>query len=111
MKIEKEEIAMLMDLKGDVATLAAGVKEQVKTLFENHERQQKLIEDFSKVALACELQGKELERQRNDINGLVKDVKEIKDKPSKKMDQIWGYVVGTLVTGVVAFLLLRLGLK
>ena len=53
----------------------------------------------------------EMKAMREDVNKIDKRVVDIENKPSKKMDQIWGYIVGGLIGALITFLAIKLGLK
>lgn len=53
----------------------------------------------------------EMKAMREDVNKIDKRVVDIENKPSKKMDQIWGYIVGGLIGAIITFLAVKLGLK
>ena len=52
-----------------------------------------------------------MKAMREDVNKIDKRVVDIENKPSKKMDQIWGYIVGGLIGALITFLAIKLGLK
>ena len=39
------------------------------------------------------------------------DIKDMKEKPAKRMDAIWGYIVAGIITGLITFTFTVLGLK
>ena len=47
----------------------------------------------------------------NNVSEMKKDIKEIKDKPGKRMDAIWGYIISTIAGAIVTFILVKVGLK
>ena len=53
----------------------------------------------------------EMKAMREDVNKIDKRVVEIENKPAKKLDSIWGYVIGGLIGAIITFLTIKLGLK
>ena len=52
-----------------------------------------------------------MKMMREDMNKIDKRLMAIEDKPSKKMDQLWGYIVGGFVGAIITFIAVKLGLK
>lgn len=69
------------------------------------------VEDIHNLTLSVREIATEMKAMREDMNKIDKRVMAIEDKPSKKMDQIWGYVVGGLIGAVITFIAVQLGLK
>lgn len=69
------------------------------------------VEDIHNLTLSVREIATEMKAMREDMNKIDKRVMAIEDKPSKKMDQIWGYVVGGLIGAVITFVAVQLGLK
>lgn len=69
------------------------------------------VEDIHNLTLAVKEIATEMKMMREDMNKIDKRVVAIEEKPSKKLDQIWGYIVGSVIGGVIAYCLVRLGLK
>ena len=53
----------------------------------------------------------EMKAMREDVNKIDKRVVEIENKPAKKLDSIWGYIIGGLIGAIITFLTIKLGLK
>ncbi len=96
-------------------------KEYIELLIETSERSksntkrldndEKKIEDIHRLALSIESLTTEVKLMREDFNKIDERVLAIEDKPSKKLDLIWGYVVSASIGGVIGYILLKLGLK
>ena len=69
------------------------------------------VEDIHNLTLSVREIATEMKAMREDMNKIDKRVMAIEDKPSKKMDQIWGYVVGGLIGAVITVVAVQLGLK
>ena len=48
---------------------------------------------------------------REELNKVDKRLLFLEEKPSKRMDLIWGYIVSALIGGLIGYVLLKLGLK
>lgn len=96
-------------------------KEYIELLIETSERSksntkrldndEKKIEDIHRLALSIETLATEVKMMREDMNKMDARVLAIEDKPNKKLDLIWGYVVSAIIGGVIGYALLKLGLK
>lgn len=71
----------------------------------------KKIDDIHNLTVAVREIATEMKAMREDVNKIDKRVLAIEDKPSKRMDLIWGYIVSAIIGGLIGFVLLRLGLK
>lgn len=69
------------------------------------------LKELSNVYVALTKVDDKVTNVENDVGEMKKDIKDIKDKPSKKLDQVWGYIVGGLLGAVITFLAVKLGLK
>lgn len=96
-------------------------KEYIELLIETSERSksntkrldndEKKIEDIHRLALSIETLATEVKMMREDMNKMDARVLAIEDKPNKKLDLIWGYVVSAIIGGVIGYVLLKLGFK
>ena len=82
-------------------------KSNTKRLDE-HDRK---LEELSDVYVALTKVNDKVDNIDNDVSEIKSDIKEIKDKPNKRMDQMWGYIVSTLLGGIIGFILIKLGMK
>lgn len=85
--------------------------EQIKTLFAQTEEMRSLTESVHKLASSCEILAYEQKTMSRKMDSLVRDVDELKEKPGKRWESVVGYALSALVGGVIAFLLVQLGLK
>lgn len=69
------------------------------------------VDDIHNLALSVQEIATEMKMMREDMNKIDKRVMAIEDKPNKKMDLIWGYIVSAILSGLVVFVLMELGLK
>lgn len=69
------------------------------------------VDDIHNLALSVQEIATEMKMMREDMNKIDKRVMAIEDKPNKKMDLIWGYIVSAILSGLVVFVLMKLGLK
>lgn len=53
----------------------------------------------------------EMKAMRTDVNKIDKRVLEIENQPIKRMNSIWGYIVGGLIGAIITFVAIKLGLK
>ena len=84
----------------------ARMEEQIKTLFRQQADIKELTETVQKLAIALEKQGVALQSTERKIGEVKSDVDEIKSKPAKR----WDAVIVALITGVIGFVLAKLGL-
>ncbi len=85
----------------------ARMDEQIKTLFKQQAEIKELTETVQKLAIALERQGVALQSTEKKVDAVKGDVDEIKSKPAKR----WDAIIAALITGVVCYVLGRLGLK
>lgn len=69
------------------------------------------VDDIHNLALSVQEIATEMKMMREDMNKIDKRVMAIEDKPNKKMDLIWGYIVSAILSGLVVFVFMKLGLK
>ena len=84
----------------------ARMEEQIKTLFRQQADIKELTETVQKLAIALEKQGVALQSTERKVGEVKSDVDEIKSKPAKR----WDAVIVALITGVIGFVLAKLGL-
>ena len=71
----------------------------------------KKIEELSNVYIALTKTNDKVENIESDVKDIKSDIKKIKEKPSKRMEQIIGYILSALVCGIIGFILAKIGLK
>lgn len=69
------------------------------------------VEDIHNLTLAVKEIATEVKMMREDLNKIDNRVVVLEEKPSKKMDLIWGYIVSAIIGGLIGYILLKLGLK
>lgn len=101
-----------MDLEQRVMDLEkehAAAEEQHKTLFRrvaNLEEEQKTMNAF---AVSLEKLANAIGSTEKKVDGLCKDVDELKAKPAKKWETLAMDVLKVIIGGVIGFLLVKLG--
>ena len=100
LKIMKEVVIMnevsrqeFNDLKNDVNSL------------------KKVFDRINSIALSTEKLAIEMKYMREEQTKMDSRITKIEEKPSKKLDLIWGYVVSAVIGGLIGFILFKLGLK
>lgn len=102
-----------MDLEQRVNTLEkehAAAEEQHKTLFrrvENLEKEQKTMQAF---AVSLEKLANAVGSTEKKVDGLCKDVDELKAKPAKKWETLAMDALKVVVGGLIGYLMVKLGL-
>lgn len=69
------------------------------------------VDDIHNLTLSVREIATEMKMMREDMNKIDKRVMAIEDKPSKKMDLMWGYIVSAILSGLIVFVFMKLGLK
>lgn len=69
------------------------------------------VEDIHELTTSIKVLATEMKQMREDQVNMDMRIKTLEDKPSKKMDQIWGYVVSAIIGGIIGFILIKLGMK
>lgn len=75
---------------------------------DDHDEQ---LKELSNVYVALTKTNDKVDKIESDVSEMKGDLKEIKEKPGKKLDQITGYILSTLIGGLIGYVLLKLGLK
>lgn len=96
-------------------------REDLKELTETTERSksntkrldnvEKRVEDIYSLTLSIEKIATEVKNMREELNKIDKRLLAIEEKPSKKLDLIWGYIVSAIIGGLIAFIFVKLGMK
>lgn len=87
------------------------VEQRSKSNTKRLDEDERKIEDIHSLALSIRDIATEVKLMREDLNKIDKRVLAIEDKPSKRMDLIWGYVMSALIGGIIGYILIKLGLK
>lgn len=69
------------------------------------------VEDIHSLTIAIKEIATEVKIMREDLNKIDKRLITLEDKPSKRMDLIWGYIVSAVVGGLIGYTFIKLGLK
>lgn len=94
----------------DIEKTQAAAEQQHKTLFrrvENLEEEQKVMHSF---AVSLEKLTNAVGNTEKKVDGLCKDVEDMKTKPAKKWETLAMDVTKLIVGGVVGYLLVKLGI-
>ena len=85
--------------------------EQIKTVFNQIAEVKGMAESVHKLATTVEVLALEQKNTGEKIDKLTGEVDEIKEKPGKKWEAVVTVAITAIVTGVVTFLLTRMGLS
>lgn len=69
------------------------------------------VEDIHSLTLAIKEIATEVKIMREDLNKIDKRLITLEDKPSKRMDLIWGYIVSAIIGGLIGYTFIKIGLK
>lgn len=75
---------------------------------DDHDEQ---LKELSNVYVALTKTNDKVDKIESDVSEMKGDLKEIKEKPGKKLDQIIGYILSTLIGGLIGYVFFKLGLK
>lgn len=78
---------------------------------EKDKEQDKKIVELSDIYIALTKVNDKIDHIESICTTNAKDIKEIKEKPSKRMDLLWGYIISTLVTVAITYTLTVIGLR
>lgn len=84
--------------------LARSNKHRIKKLEEHQEKQDKLL---NTVALIAQKQ----ESMESSLGEIKSDIRQIKDKPGKRWDSIVEKALLAFITGLIAYIMYKLGLS
>lgn len=85
--------------------------EQIKTVFNQIAEVKGMTESVHKLATTVEVLALEQKNTGEKIDKLTGEVDEIKEKPGKKWELVVTVAITAIVTGVVTFLLTRMGMS
>ncbi len=89
-------------------------KSNTKRLDENDKKdkeQDNKISALSDIYIALTKVNDKIDNLENSVSEVKGDVKEIKARPEKRYEQIWGYVVGGIITALISFVVTYLKMK
>lgn len=87
-----------------VFDLAKNNEERIKKLEEHQEKQDKLL---NTVALIAQKQ----ESMESSLGEIKTDIKQIKEKPAKRWDAVVDKIILAIITGLMAYIFMKLGLS
>ncbi len=88
----------------------ASLAEQVRSALKRIDEQRKLVETVQSIALSVERVTNSLKNTDAKVNKMSGDLEEIKGRAGKRLDSITGAVIAAVFSGLVGFLLARLGM-
>ena len=74
-------------------------------------KKDKIISSYYTEHLSVKEIATEMKNMREDMNKMDARIGTIEEKPSKKLDLIWGYIVSAIIGGLIAFIFVKLGMK
>ena len=95
----------------DLEERVARHTEQIKTAFKQIDEARSMAESVHKLATTVEILAIEQKSTNDKVDKLADDVEEIKEKPSKRWDNVATVIVTVIVTAIITFVLTQLGLK
>ena len=69
------------------------------------------VDDIHSLALSVQAIATEMKAMRENMTQIDNRVLAIEAKPSKKLDSIWGYIVSAIISGLIVFLFVKLGMR
>lgn len=100
---------MAMSLE-DQAVLLKEVEDRSKGNTRRIETLEKKVDDLSSVVSVLQAMQKDLEHLTKSVNETRADVKELKDKPGKRWEDLVGKIIWGIVGAALAFFLSRIGM-
>ena len=85
--------------------------EQIKTCFNQISDLKTLVESMKDLVVAVQLMARDQKDIGKKVDGLAKDLAEIKEKPSKRWDTVVTVAITVVVTAIVTLVLTNVGLK
>lgn len=71
----------------------------------------KKVENIHELTASVKEIATEMKAMREDVNKIDNRVLAIESRPSKRLDQIIGYILSAIIGGVIGFILLQLKMK
>lgn len=96
---------------GEMERELAAQKEQIKTLFENQRKQGEMIQSIHELSRSVSVMAESMKHLQEDVKGLRCDVDQLEGVPAKRWGSVVSGALGAVVCGLVAYVLLRLGLE
>ncbi len=98
-------------MKREDIELMKEIEQRSKSNTKRLDDHDKKLEELSDVYIALTKTNDKVDVIDKDVKDIKSDIKEIKDKPSKRLDQIVGYILSALLGGLIAFVFAKIGLK
>ena len=99
-KLDKDDIKLITEID-------QRSKSNTKRLDEHENKISKLSEFY----VALTKVNDKVDTIDSDVKEIKTDLQEIKDKPTKRYEQVVGYILSALVGGIIAFIFAKIGLK
>lgn len=99
-KLDKDDIKLITEID-------QRSKSNTKRLDEHENKISKLSEFY----VALTKVNDKVDTIDSDVKEIKTDLQEIKDKPTKRYEQVVGYILAALVGGIIAFIFAKIGLK
>ena len=99
-KLDKNDIKLITEID-------QRSKSNTKRLDEHENKISKLSEFY----VALTKVNDKVDTIDSDVKEIKTDLQEIKDKPTKRYEQVVGYILAALVGGIIAFIFAKIGLK
>lgn len=87
------------------------IEQRSKSNSKRLDEHDKKLGELSDMYVALTKVDNKVENVKQDVSEIKQDIKDIKEKPSKRLDQIIGYILAALISGLIGFILIRLGMK
>ncbi len=98
--MDKQEIERLVE-----------VEQRSKSNTKRLDNLESKVDDIHNLTLSVREIATEMKAMREDMNNIDKRVLAIEDKPNKKLDSMWGYIVSAIISGLIVFLFVKLGMR
>lgn len=99
-KLDKDDIKLITEID-------QRSKSNTKRLDEHENKINKLSEFY----VALTKVNDKVDTIDSDVKEIKTDLQEIKEKPTKRYEQVVGYILSALVGGIIAFIFAKIGLK
>ena len=99
-KLDKDDIKLITEID-------QRSKSNTKRLDEHENKISKLSEFY----VALTKVNDKVDTIDSDVKEIKTDLHEIKEKPTKRYEQVVGYILSALVGGIIAFIFAKIGLK
>lgn len=94
----------------DIEKVVIQHTEQIKTLFNRTEQQQRMMDSLNDLTISVKEIALGLGQVKDDVGGLQTDVETLKQKPAKKWEDVTGKVLWAILAAVLGLILGKFGL-